>query len=520
MNPQRPIRRKRPPTGPTSGRRGHKDERGSIVLALSVIILAAGLLSVTATTAYTQLFLTNQNVQRTDALEAAQAGLDAAVGNLRGAVDAGGAGDVAKLPCNAIDGVVNTSSSAQYSATVTYFDADPIGQTSGSAWWNNNIIGCNGATGTAPNTPSYALISSTGKDINGPSRTLIETYIFDTTVVHVSGGEIENYGLTVCMQAPSSGTQLQVAPCSGARAQQFAFRSDSTIVWTNSITVANPAGLCLTAGTTAHDANNGSAGDASGNPINLATCTDGANQSQTPDDSQQWGVNDSGGLQTVNSAGDPASGNLCMTISGTVVQLAGCGGFSDNGTWFLQASVGAGVAGPQSEQLVNYQEFGDCLDVTGANTGSAYLIDYMCKQFPDTARYPIWNQRFVYTNHELQTNTNFPAPPTPSSLYCLTSPLSTAGLAYVTVTPCATAPLNAITWTEKGLTSSAATSYTITDAQGYCLEADTARPVYPSSDAFSPITVAACNGSYEQKWNGTAADIGGTVIDTYEQGES
>ena len=46
-------------------------------------------------------------------------------------------------------------------------------------------------------------------------------------------------------------------------------------------------------------------------------------------------------------------------------------------------TTGAGMAGPTYGQLVNYGQFATCIDVTGQNPDSSYLILYSCKQNPN-----------------------------------------------------------------------------------------------------------------------------------------
>ena len=58
------------------------------------------------------------------------------------------------------------------------------------------------------------------------------------------------------------------------------------------------------------------------------------------------------------------------------------------------AAVGAGAAGASSGQLVNFNQFGRCLDVTNQDVTSAYLIAWPCKQAPDPTNVA-WNQRWV-----------------------------------------------------------------------------------------------------------------------------
>jgi hypothetical protein len=212
-------------------------------------------------------------------------------------------------------------------------------------------------------------------------------------------------------------------------------------------------------------------------------------------------------------------------------------------TWTMAPQVGAGASQPASgqlfgvtDQLVNFQEFGRCLDVTNQSVTSTFLIDYMCKQFPDTTDYPVWNQRWCFD--QLSSNSdNLPVGilytpdgqtscSNPSSPYCLQSPLQTATQnisAYVTVTSCnisLTQQSTNLLWTEWGSTGGSLHEYNLTDNDGYCLEGNTSNQQPPNSGdpsvVFTTIQVNTCNGSYEQKWNAPAVFGISQIVNTHE----
>src|SRR6202035_512637 len=125
----------------------------------------------------------------------------------------------------------------------------------------------------------------------------------------------------------------------------------------------------------------------------------------------QWGVNDNAGIQGVATTGGGPN-SWCLNnpmgaggyAAGTVqpATVVSCqGNYSSYYSWQLAPSVGAGAAAPSgtnligsTNQLFNYQQFGRCMDVTDQQTGYAYLIDFECKQFPDTTHCPTWNQHW------------------------------------------------------------------------------------------------------------------------------
>ncbi len=119
------------------------------------------------------------------------------------------------------------------------------------------------------------------------------------------------------------------------------------------------------------------------------------------------------------------------------------------------------MAGAATQQLVNYQEFGRCFDLTGQNPNASFHIDFPCKQNPNPANIA-FNQKFTYTaaNGWLFTNNG-------TSTYCVTTN-STVGGYVTTQTPCVASRLDQ-KWVEMGDTGVYATSYTIVDSNGNCL---------------------------------------------------
>ena len=98
------------------------DDRGSIALLLLVILVGVSLGALLVPMIISQDRTTRFDTTRVQALDAAQAGLDAMLGKIRLVTT----GDAHLLPCPAspTTGVVN-GGPAQYSVTVTYFTADP-----------------------------------------------------------------------------------------------------------------------------------------------------------------------------------------------------------------------------------------------------------------------------------------------------------------------------------------------------------------------------------------------------------
>ena len=533
-----------------------RDERGSIVMVLFIIIASSILVLTVAGIAISQQVLAQRTVQRNDALEAAEAGLDAAVGELRSANNGTGAGLAQDLPCTgtagfSLTGYLGSSSTATYTVTVTYWqDTEPTKTNIASGTAQDITCYTGMSPGYPDQVPYYALIESVGQDQRGgaatvPSRTIEEIYAFHDTNLNVADGVIEDFNYAaddLCIAditawdnntSPAVGDELGVENCAtaGDPDQTWQYEQNFTLEFTSTISTSTP--LCIQGNTTT-------------DTVLLEKCT-----SPVPTD-QQWGINDSGEYEPVSSSGGAASQDLCINEeqnqSGAQLDLATCSsGFSDTQTWQPTPAVGSGDAGIATQQFVNYDEFGNCMDVTNQNVNSSYLIDYMCKQFPDGAEWtsqsgtnpydPTWNQRWLqldvtYAGNngsyvELETNDQ-PAN-SPNTLYCLYSPdniqeastkNASSNPSWVTVKQCPTLQTgNVMPAGDQGYlwTVNDSSTYNVTDYWENCLETDTSDQQQPGGGSwFSTITVAQCNGSSAQEWNAPASLSNAGVSNMFE----
>jgi len=524
-------------------------------MAMTLLITASMLILTMMGISLSQLVLAHRTTQRNDALEAAEAALDAAIGAIRtsasGQVNVDGypQGVLKNLPCNATDGFTiggSTGSGSAYKATVTYIDdTNPQGQTYPASTLNQFLsqhgIACTGQ-GAPAEAPFYAVIQATGSDaasgpVAVPSRTIDETYTFQTTDQNIPGGLIYDYlyaqqgpGFDLCLadnnaDGPQLGDHIYLETCAlGSPDQMWAYGTYDTIELT-ATEVSAPPGLCATSNTSA-------------GTVTLQTCLTSSDPNFY---TQQWGVDDVGDLDSVATGGGPGNPRECITQNwpalGNEVYLANASpnstcdaGFSSTQTWYPSAQAGAGDAGPNTEQYVNYDEFGRCMDVTNQNTSWQYLIDYMCKQFPDPSQLA-WNQKFAINQvtymvdgvpqswEELITVHNGP--------YCLTSPDATPNLtegvhAWVTVTACPELGANNLVpagdsnllWNVND-----STTYNVTDFYGNCLETDVADQGYPAGaggDNFSTLATQVCNGSTAEKWNAPAITTSTGIDNAFE----
>jgi hypothetical protein len=155
-----------------------------------------------------------------------------------------------------------------------------------------------------------------------------------------------------------------------------------------------------------------------------------------------------------------------------------------------------GVPGSPTFQLVNYAEFGRCLDVTGQQPANGYLIDYPCKQAPKTS-FLSWNQKWTFSGSAGGSGTlSSVADTLDGKTYCI-SAASSGNI--VTASVCGS--VSGQTWTASGVVqNNYAASYEFITAGGLCLTAD---PTLIGV-GYSKITTAACDGTAKQKWNAPA----------------
>lgn len=484
-----------------------------MLLSLVGVLLSAVLASIVSV----QVSTTRDAANEQHALDAAQAGLDVAVGLIRAANDGTSTavhpnnGVLAMLPCtptspgSPINGPVEGTGGDTYSVMISY-------------WTKVKVpITCTMGSGTSVAPVSASLVAVGTDSTTKAVRTLYATYTFRTTNQNIPGGLVHVYQTAtssdLCLDAgtgsPATNTILVVQPCSaGSDQQTFAYTNALTLVLVSSVTGAVPTGMCLDAGAVPHTT--------AGALVRFLPCG-AATQAQ-----QQWGYNDTSNFEGT-SDGVTLDG-YCFNVS--VPDMAGspvvlgtgtdCKQTYDNKETFSpEAAVGAGAASAATSQLVNYAQFGRCLDVTEANWNYGYLIVWPCKQSPDPTLV-LWNQKWQMpaaatsaasaTAGTLSTN--------PGSTTCLRSPLAAAGLVDLIACPGGAPPAN-LTWKVYGDTGAYSTSYTIVDASGaatgtgvgagngLCLAAAPA-PYFPKGRQISKVIVQVCDGSTVQKWNADA----------------
>ncbi|AGL14715.1 ricin-type beta-trefoil lectin domain protein [Actinoplanes sp. N902-109] len=500
-------------------RRQRGNDEGSMAMALLVTLVAMSLTAGLVPLVLNQITSTRTVDARTVALNAAQAGIDATVGQLRLATTlttlSGGTtklvGTIAALPpCDAAitgtvadaAGLAGDVTNLRYSVTIDYYGVpdNSVDDTPAQLSCQDHSIGT---------VPTTAVLTSTGTSTTaGPitegakdTRTLQATYTFKVNNENITGGAVQlaspttNGGL--CMDggtdaSPAAGTPATVQTCKegGAADQRFAYTTDLNIKLIGSETALAPNGMCLEA--PMPHATNGA--------LTFQPCLGRVAK-------QQWSLNDSSAFQGTSNGS--SLDNFCINAatagSAGALVLGGCSGVSNKNIWRPQAGVGAGMASATTKQLVNYKQFSRCLDVTNfdyVNKNVKYEIVWFCKQSPD-GNAPV-NQQ--WTTPLLSTDVKAPIIGelrTPNG-YCLRTSDTPGG--YPTMKACTAVDYltdKTIQWKVFGDTSDYTSSYRIVDANGYCLTPTdlTVKPADTHTDGTAKAKIATCTSAELQKWN-------------------
>jgi hypothetical protein len=330
------------------------------------------------------------------------------------------------------------------------------------------------------------------------------TYTFQTTNENIAGGliHISQTGLNdLCLDAgsasPAVGDYVRMQRCSqGSPEQHFAYTANLNLVLVSTRTPVDP-GLCLEAPPPALLT-----------PITylvFARCADPV----VP--RQQWSFNDSSNFQGTTDGVNLSSPAFCLNVqtpdlpgSLVVAQRSCGGGYNNVRTWSIEAPVGAGAARATTGQVVNFNQFGRCMDITEFRLDHPYHIVWPCKQAPNGA--VAWNQRWELPPVVDSTpGTGYVITRPPAGAHCLVSPRSVLRGTYVVVRPCPGVRPPEMTWTRYEQHDDIKFSYTIRDVDGYCLsptDQNASSPdLYPHGQAVSKMIVARCDGTTLQKWN-------------------
>jgi hypothetical protein len=208
------------------------------------------------------------------------------------------------------------------------------------------------------------------------------------------------------------------------------------------------------------------------------------------------------------------------------------GEYTNYKSFFPDSKAGTGMAGARTGQLVNYDQFGRCLDVTGNKVAYDYMVIFPCKQRPDgdIQWNQVWHLPALATGATSATGRIYTHNTIDGLDYCLYSPGSTAGQKWVQLEPCTVAnpviPAEEV-WTRRDATGDNTTSYRLESTYGtttgapFCLQ-----PTAPGDAGaywyqftamkISKLVLRACDGTNPQKWNASPSVLLSVVRDIRE----
>jgi hypothetical protein len=501
-----------------------------------VMIAGVGLSAVIMASTMQVIQGTRVEQTRTSALQGARAGISSVLSNIRSAVDpANGLGDLAKLPCGTyttgttflpqVTGKVGATSMVTYQVSISYLTQDPTPHD--DAWISLNGKPCATSLSTLP---SYAYVKSTGIDgLTNEKRTLFGVYAFKTVVsANKNGGQIHDWHTNaaspdLCLDAgaaPSVTTVLTMELCATdaggdvVAGQQFGYQPGLQITLVSADPAAFPAGLCIDAGSP----------QKAKNTLTLKACA----STKAGAIRQQWSFNTASGF--FGTTDGKVINNFCWSIkdpdtAGSLVTLNDTSGGNGHSacstnypnnfqTWNPSPAVGPGGAGlpipvaqmygynVHASQLVNFEEFGRCLDVTYSDVTKPFEVVFQCKQSPTFDATTNWNQAWV-TPLDGTTGPIFTYSVPKDDFYCLSMPAVGSSPMLITVKQCSpTAPSADEMWWSRGASTTSQTqNYRIEGLGSWanlCLAALVDQPAWQQADKAGML---ACNGDRIQKWN-------------------
>lgn len=473
----------------------------AMIVTLLLVVVIMGVSGVIASTLAAQSPTVLSGNRSTKSLQAAKAGLQAAIGQLRAdsaTVNGVTVGNPSTLPCGAgsnpvLSGSVDGTTSLTYQVTISYQNALHAAMSCPFPA-NVNMTG----------SPSYAVVQSTGVASFGgqtTTRTLHAVYTLLSSNINIAGGLIEDSSLGYCIVASSANVGASInfkplAQCTNSALDAWVYSTGYQLQLAS--TILGSAPLCIT-------------GASTGNAT-LTSCV--ANQW-----SQLWSWT---GKYTWYGQQNPitnGNSNWALTWSGSLnssppLQVVNAPSDGPGNTFVPTPAVGAGGASAATNEIVNYQQFGRCLDVTQQKVSMGYDIVYPCKQDPSGQNNIFWNQKFSYTEasgSSSSTTTTVSVYDNNNNQYCLTS-LGTAG-GYTPMKSCNGSA--AQQWTRYYNTGTYSASYLFVDYAGRCLDvaAIAANGTYPT------VVTNACSGNTSQKWN-ALPNPGTTSLFNYLEGAS
>lgn len=498
-------------------RAARESESGAAMLmTIMLAILVAGVMLVLLAVLTAQLRPLQIAQKTTRTVYAAQTGIQAGLSVMRSNTITVGTGptavtygDPTKLPTSlagTVDG--STTSALKYTVSIAYYATNPAGK-------NNTWLAANKLATplTSSSQPAYARIVSTGSDaaVSGMAassgdRTVVAVYAFTTTNVNHPGGLIRTFDGARCLKAVSATTGSRItseliANCTDETLNQWVYDTDYRLKLAS--TIGTPTVLCMTGqqwlGTT--NGYNTATVDVTLRPCGLTNATSYGNQLWSWDPTSWVGQ---------NKANTARSNRWLGLSSNVLIESTGSSTAFDP-----QPAIGAGAASKATNQIVNYREFGRCMDVTDTDINKAFMIVYPCKQDPVGGGANLfWNHRWFYSEPVAPATTSAPQAITVdngSGSRCLTASTTSTD---VTFKPCVgTNDLQKFVRNVETGSSVSSWTFQLNRDRTKCL-ASVPEPGY----AWSHIRLVACDGSTAQKWNAPAETTGSTLGDYQEIG--
>ncbi|MDT4993391.1 MAG: hypothetical protein QOH97_3283 [Actinoplanes sp.] len=490
-----------------------RGDDGSLPLAMLVVIVGFGLGALTATTTLRGALDTNGAVVRSSALLAARSGLTSALASLRAAESTGNIGAISALPCTTgsaaqVSGALS-GKDGSYATTIWYLKSDPAQQS--DAWVKANGVTC---AAQLLVTPRWAYVVAVGSSAGATyMRTLIGIYQFKLRAVgNMPGGQIRVYRTAAATQdycltgdGPAVGTPVTMSVCATntdgttVDKQKFGYMSDLTIKLMTADPTLYPNGLCVQAG----------AKEAFGQQLKLQDC------GLATSISQQWKFDGYSNFQGTDKGLIP---NLVcwniVTASQTIVLNDTSGNLNHDYThrcaavtmtnyqsWNVTGDAGAGAAGPDSGQLVNFKQFGKCLDFnfSGVNTWAFPCKQSLSIQYPDLG--DVWNE--VWTLPGYGTKGLVYVTKTDGTKVCMKAPVS--GTSKVTMVTCpasaSVATAAFIWWARGGKATVYDEKYRIEGTGSWAGQCLAPLPAAGNPVQADWVGLTTCSGDYLQKWN-------------------
>ncbi|NKX93363.1 hypothetical protein HF995_08795 [Sanguibacter hominis ATCC BAA-789] len=503
-------------------RRERRDEGYAMPTAILLIMVCTALSVLMLGVITAQLKPTLFAAKNSRTIAAAEAGVDASLTVIRNArsidpISTTELGDPRKLPCT-VTGRLDGSSNYSYRATVRYYDLDPSGKT--EDWRSANAKTCTPGNGLSA-SPMFALISSEGLGDGVPGlasqagdRTLETIYTFQLTNDNVEGGAIYSFGVGFCLEASgtTSGSTVKYVAADVCRTddplRMWSWRKDYSI----HLSITDTPGytkMCI----------QGRPSSAS-SPVDatLRPCDGSTSQLFSWEGGAVWNVQNAS--KTGNSGYCLGTGSSSTAVaSGVKLRVGACGSDAAWSSFDPDSRVGAGAASKDTNQIVNYLEFGRCADVTGEVITSSHMIVYPCKQDPSgTGNLLKWNHEWFYnepadkkgSTGAQQVRVYYNKSRTSSNTYCLKTPSASANPAYVTFVLCTSGGAD-LNWSRTADAGAWKDSWTFKDRYGRCLGLGD-----KYNYAWSKMIVAPCNGESEQKWNAPPLQQSATLGDYRE----